>query len=217
MAIHFAAESGDFQTVEKLIAALPACMANGLGRWLSKQNIYYGIDKALINALIAAEAITYYKSNRNFTDVSEYWFAGKRPWLVSRVVEKLLRWDNTPQSIPSTALFRAARGHSDFVQFLLQVLPKPIPMVVNYDGLKPLFCAAQRGWEEVVANLLDAKVDINIVADDQQTSLPIAPVHGRAGIVTLLLESSINIEIARNPDGRTALHLAAKKGHTDVV
>ena len=65
--------------------------------------------------------------------------------------------------------------------------------------------------------LFDAGSDINVVDDFQATCPHSAASNGRGEIVELLLQRRINADLAQIRDGRTTLHLAAKRGHANVV
>lgn len=90
--------------------------------------------------------------------------------------------------------------------------------VTEVIGITPLHYAAERGYVEVVELLLDAGADVN--AQDYGY-FNFTPLHGAAGfgrfeIVKLLLRTGAKVNL-RDNEGRTALDLAAKNGHKDVV
>lgn len=78
----------------------------------------------------------------------------------------------------------------------------------------PLQLAAQGGHIDVVQELLKYKADYH--PRDGSAALYYAAAGGYGRVVKELLDHGIN-EVAKDPDGDTALHVATERGHLDVL
>jgi len=111
----------------------------------------------------------------------------------------------------SSALNEACRyGHHDVAAFLI----KHGAIVTSTDciGRTPLHNACQGGFNSIIQILLDAKSDVNSIADQGEiTPLHLAVENGHKVAVLLLLEHGADLSIM-NSEGRTAFQLAAIKG-----
>lgn len=88
----------------------------------------------------------------------------------------------------------------------------------------PLSLAAQRGFTNIAAMLLDQGADVHATASitgcENTTALHFACQHGHADIVRLLLNAGASTDaqmIVRGINGVTPLHLAVEAGHMEVM
>jgi hypothetical protein len=85
------------------------------------------------------------------------------------------------------------------------------------DGATVLGLAAMRGNQEALIMLLDQGADGNRRDTHEYTPLMHACLHGHTACArTLMLTPTVNPDLAL-PDGRTALMLAAERGHVSIV
>lgn len=113
-----------------------------------------------------------------------------------------------------TALWYAAEeGHLDIVELLLA--NGVTAGTKDYNGRTPLHQAAVRGHERVTQVLLDCGADVQAKDDDEKCPLHHAATMGRKEVVRLLLANGA--QDMADSHGKSALHCAAEKGHTDVV
>lgn len=89
---------------------------------------------------------------------------------------------------------------------------------VDKTGRTPLHVAAEMGYEEIVAYLIDQGADVNSLGHWScgTTPLHLAAKAGHEGVVRRLLSAGATVYI---PDsrGRTALDVARAAGHTDIA
>lgn len=106
-------------------------------------------------------------------------------------------------------------GHADVVQVLLKNKAKT--NATNAKGFSALHLAAKGGHANVVKKLLESKADI--VAKDYKgyTALHWAAERGYANVVLELLSYSVDIAVEINFAGKTALQLAKRSNHPEVV
>ena len=116
-----------------------------------------------------------------------------------------------------TPLHRAARkGHKEIVSVLLDA-GCPID-VVDIEGRSALHYAAEGGAVEVIGVLIERGLDVNREDNDGLTPLHWASTYGKLETVRELLRlganSSMTVVAGK---GGTPLHLAAGKGHKEIV
>jgi ankyrin repeat protein len=102
------------------------------------------------------------------------------------------------------------------------------------DGATPVFIAAALGHDKVVGALVSLGADVNLRRTDLKwtqgyidefhvdpeegdwTPLMIASRNGHLEVVKLLVKAGASVRVKLS-DGRTALSLAAGKGHADIA
>jgi len=134
----------------------------------------------------------------------------------AHVVDTLLRQGAKPSA--STLMLAVQHRHTAVVHYLVQ------GGRVNVDeakfGWRALHVAAHTGQAAVVDLLLNAGADASAMTSDGETPLMLAANAGHARIVTALMpRCSPHTQRAQwaRGDKLTALHAAAKRGHTAVV
>lgn len=99
-------------------------------------------------------------------------------------------------------------------------------IVIKNVSFSPLFMAILLESVELVKLLIDVGADVNQTNNQGGTPLLMASYHGYINIVKLLLNKNANINLALTADstgdpqikkGDTALQVAEKKGHADIV
>ena len=120
-----------------------------------------------------------------------------------------------------TALHNAAENHHcDVVGYLLKQPGIEVDKARTDYGETPLFMAADKGFGDVVKQLIAAKADVNKAkTDDGTTPLIIAAMEGHANAVKQLLDANSDIHHTTTvEDGSyTALKIAKEKSQTEVV
>ena len=137
----------------------------------------------------------------------------------SNVVDSLLKANANPDSQGMdgcTPLILACKnGHFGVVDLLLKANSNP--NLSMHNGLTPLFAASHYGHSDIVRILLDTNADPNLQHPASGlTALMHASFSGCLESVELLLISGANSSML-NLKGLSALHLAALKGHEDIV
>ncbi|CAN5667763.1 hypothetical protein BH23GEM9_BH23GEM9_30460 [soil metagenome] len=115
-----------------------------------------------------------------------------------------------------TPLYLAAQANAaTTVSLLLDYSADP--NAPAQDGRTALHIAAQRGYVAVAEALLRAETPCATDARVKgQCPIHVAAENGHAAVVRILLDSGADSN-AKDGDGRTALHIAAAKGFSDVV
>ena len=83
-------------------------------------------------------------------------------------------------------------------------------------GSTPLMCAAERGHEQVVVELIRAGASLTATNDSQQTALHHDSWYGQSSVVNTFIEAGANIN-EQDKYGRTPLMFAAAIGYDQVV
>jgi ankyrin repeat protein len=87
----------------------------------------------------------------------------------------------------------------------------------SVEGMTALWIAAQEGYADIVAQLIEKDADVNSQrATDGITALWMTSQNGHAGVAKLLLENGADLDI-RSANGSTALMLASQNAHTEIV
>lgn len=143
---------------------------------------------------------------------------------MARVAELLLRHGADPLLRDSEGRFplhlAAARGHAKICELLL--LMPGVPNVVDGfcdAGQTPLHLAAACGAEGACDALVRGGADVALRTRlDGKTALHLAALSGRAAAVSYLAaKSPLEVLLAPDASGRSALQLAEKQGHHDAA
>jgi ankyrin repeat protein len=123
----------------------------------------------------------------------------------------------------SSALHLAAwAGHTDICKLLLKHPTQPAdPNIRTAEYETPLHFAAQHGHLTALIELLAKGGDPNITNIREETPLDLAAQYGRLQIVQILIrahnELLLPLKATATPILHTALHLASRNGHRDIV
>lgn len=136
--------------------------------------------------------------------------------IVKELIAKIANVDPVLWQIQRTALWHAAfDGHNEIVKLLIE--SGADVNKTDENGVGPLFAAAQEGNTEIVKDLIKAGADIESKDNnDGATPLLIAADRGMADVVAKLVAKGADVE-ARSDVGFTALMVASRNGHKDVV
>ncbi|KAG5669825.1 hypothetical protein PVAND_000118 [Polypedilum vanderplanki] len=143
------------------------------------------------------------------------------------VVHLLLSHDDiNPNALDqrgSSALHLAAwAGHTDICKLLLKHPTLPAdPNCRTAEDETPLHFAAQHGHLTALIELLAHGADPNIGNVRDETPLDLAAQYGRLQVVQILIrahnELLLSLKATATPIHHTALHLASRNGHRDIV
>ncbi|QQS40397.1 MAG: ankyrin repeat domain-containing protein [Acidobacteriota bacterium] len=115
-------------------------------------------------------------------------------------------------------------GHTDAVTLLLD-RGADVNMAVEGDG-SPLIAAAREGHVKIVELLLNRGANVDLYVPDDENALISASGSGKLGVVKLLvargadINARFEVKLSNNTgetEWRTALGMARKGGHSDVV
>ena len=88
------------------------------------------------------------------------------------------------------------------------------------DGTTPLFVAVQSQNKDAWQSLLEVN-EVNASPDtpanDKKTPLCVAVYNNDEEALRALLHLEVDVNVVLPPRGKTPLHVAAQKGHTDVL
>lgn len=124
------------------------------------------------------------------------------------------------ESLMTPLMIAVEKNQKDVIlQFMLHNNPKKIVNQCRSDGWSPLMLAAGMGHVEVVALLLENGADSDHCLPNGMTAFSIASANGRLNVVKQLMHQQNVMDFINQTDhaGWSALMLAAKKGHKDVV
>ena len=114
----------------------------------------------------------------------------------------------------TTPLYIASQNsHTDVISLLLKANANP--NLHRNDGATPLMIAIIKGHTQIVPVLLANGADPNLQQSNCLTALMLACFTGHSNTVDLLLKSGADPSIKLG--GLTALDVAAKRGHKDIV
>jgi len=116
---------------------------------------------------------------------------------------------------PSTLIEAVLSGSLDVVKQYFNTNPTPEINKTDNHGCTGLHWAAQQGFTDIVAYLVDKGANINAKEKMRYTPLALAAIGGHLDIVKILQTDS-NIDM-KNIDGCSALHIAATNGFPDIV
>jgi ankyrin repeat protein/serine/threonine protein kinase len=109
----------------------------------------------------------------------------------------------------------AQYGRADVVRVITEALAHLD--IKTKDGRTALFIASEKGHRSVVELLLLHHADVDICSENGWTPLMAASCKGYVEVVKTLVEARTQTINRQNEDSSTALCLASKEGHTDVV
>ena len=84
------------------------------------------------------------------------------------------------------------------------------------EGYTALQRAAERGHQEIVSRLINARADLNIQSPFGNTALHWAAFNEHNDVTSTLLKAGADLNI-QNKDGKTVLHWAAEKSNQEFV
>lgn len=117
-------------------------------------------------------------------------------------------------SDPQASILKAAQGGESQLKL---VISSGIHVdASDDDGETALMEASEKGWVQVVHELLKQGAAVNRVDEDGRTALMYAANKGQTEVVKALIAAGANIN-ARDEDGETALQIAENENHTDTA
>jgi ankyrin repeat protein len=105
-------------------------------------------------------------------------------------------------------------GHLRVIDLLLA--SKTDVEATDRDKKSAALLAAERGHADVLARLLRAGANPNVVFPSGLPAVHLAADRGFAGVVDVLLDAGADAD-SRSASGKAPLHYAVEKGHADVV
>ena len=114
-------------------------------------------------------------------------------------------------------LFRAALWSTDHLKKFVEECSPDLTLTFH-DNSTPLFYAARFGYEENLKFFLKCGMGPNISRTEGTFPLYGAAERGHLGCVSILLDDNrTNVKAVRECDGSTALHVAVKSNHLEIV
>jgi len=110
----------------------------------------------------------------------------------------------------------AARGDLEKVKEIVAKNPQVINSMYGEYSRTPLFCAAEKGHEEIVKFLLGKGASVNNKDSLRQTPLHVAAVNGHAGVAAVLIDHGAEVN-HENKSKDTPLYLAADNNRPKVA
>ena len=169
-------------------------------------------DEDVIKLLLGAGANVDAVNSERLTPLSLAIILGEEN-IVSRLAFAGANVENESfQSLPPLEL-AVARNQKAIAEFLSKFTGRKIPIAKAEPTLEALAFAITRGDVEEVRLQLDAGLDPNQRLDQDWTPLMFAAAYDVPSIVEALLQAGANAN-ADSGSGVTALHVAARNGHT---
>jgi FOG: Ankyrin repeat len=106
-------------------------------------------------------------------------------------------------------------GHKDAVELLLTQTTTKLD-TANTMGFTSLAAAVFKGHDDIAILLMDRGANINGINRTRQTPLMIAAVYNRTRLAQELIARGANVE-SRDVSGNSAVTLATRQGHTDMI
>ncbi|KAJ7407008.1 Ankyrin repeat and death domain-containing protein 1B [Pitangus sulphuratus] len=208
-----------FEAKEDSVLVCPICNTEQKTTSLVSFNRHVDIclNKGLIQELTEKKDFpteNYNMENWNrvvLPDEREFQYAAKMNNL--ETMEKLFKKNvnlNAVDTLNRTAFhFAVAGGHVSVVDFLLH--HKARLDISDQKGKKPFLLASEKGHVDMINNLISLKL-FTSEKDKRDIALMVIEIEdGNVGI-----KATTNFHVP-NQEGNTALHLAAKNGHSEVV
>jgi len=201
----------------------------------------YKGNKEAIELLVSHDANINIKQEKNYWTLLHYAANYNHPHLVDYLIDNGINVDSRSKNGWSPLALASNKGNTEVVEKLLRHSPD-IELPTKRSKLTPLLTAATNGHTEVVKLLLDAGADFErinnakhdslwLAANDSHSSTVLellkvvknsqevflkASSKGDFEVVRMLLKNGIDTD-SRTKKGSTALHLAARYGHLDIV
>ncbi|KAK3206479.1 hypothetical protein Dsin_020525 [Dipteronia sinensis] len=166
------------------------------------------------------ETLLHMAARHGHADVAEYLLQEcKKPYqndqeLAIKATRQMLQMINEAKD---TALHEAVRyNHLDVVK-VLTVEDRELPYDANNAGETPLFLAAERGYVEVLKEILSTCISPVDHGPNSRTALHATVLRNDKGTTTLLLNDKRILKSEQDQEGWTPLHLAALLGYIVIL
>ncbi|KAF7232567.1 hypothetical protein EG68_05918 [Paragonimus skrjabini miyazakii] len=216
-ALHLAARSGNMNIVEELLKReVPVDELNSH----MQTPLFYAIEGGhiyVVERLLSSDA---YVDHSDIEGMSPLLLAAKKGFvdICQLLIEQDAQLYATNHEMESCLMLAVLGKHNDVVEFLLRSEEcEDLLEMTDDKGDTPLHAAVRLGSIQMTKMLIDKGADVLTKNVQQHTALHVAAIHGRFGIVQLLLDHTPIIAHERDVDGNFAVHLAAKHGNLHVL
>ena len=204
--------TGLFTTVSVMVVAIVTVVSVGPLRAVAQSPNYTAVNQT--------------RSNDDSNPIDQALYEAAKKGKTSEITRLLDAGANVNCALDGdgSPLIAAARnGHIRAVMLLLDRGADP-NMAVSGDG-NPIIMAAREGYADVVELLLNRGANIDQVVPEDENALIQASGNGHLNVVRLLVSRGANVnvrvQVERNDrsagESRTALSMARKGGHSEVV
>lgn len=213
-AIHFAAEKGNLEIIDTLLAAGVSAKAEGSGRLQPILFAAMSGNVAVVQALLKAGATLTPPNDGNFSPLHVATGDGHLQ-MVTFLLQHGVNVDVTAKEDGAQpSHLAAARGHLEILQLLIKSGANV--NIRRRDSRQPLHLAAEHGHVAVVKLLLDSGADLNGRDEDRRQPLHFAARNGHLEVLKLLIASGAEV-VTPQKDGQQAVHLAASAGSVEML
>ncbi len=211
--LHRAAEEGDIEQVQSLLASGADVNARTTGDWTP---LHFAVGKGHgeIVALLLHHGAALNARDTGGNTPLDVAIWSEHPDLAERLIAEGAEV-KTENDLGETPLHEAAdAGYDDIVELLI-TRGADVKAANAWNGT-PLNCAASGGHLQVARLLVEAGADVHTTCIDHKTPLHYAVESGHADVAEFLVAKGASLE-ERDDAGDTPLHVAASRGWEEVA